>query len=58
MQWEENLLADDMPPEWMWALPEDLAEWFDEVEQRYRSGRTRDEDEGEMVDNELARNRR
>jgi hypothetical protein len=57
MQWEENLLEDDMPPEWMWGMPDDLEEWFDEVSARYREGRTRDDDES-MVENELARDRR
>jgi len=58
MQWEENLLGDDIPPEWMWGLPDDLSEWFDEVEERYRSGRATRDDSEDMVDNELARDRR
>jgi len=58
MQWEENLLAEDMPPEWMWGLGDDLEEWFDEVAERYKSGRARDDDDGDMTENEMARDRR
>lgn len=45
-----------MPPEWMWAIPDELDEWFDEVAARYSSGRINDDDEDapDMVQNELA----
>lgn len=62
LDWQENLLEDEMPPEWMWHLDHELEPWFDEVE-RKREERygARDDDRDErvpMMDNELARGRR
>lgn len=62
--WQENLLPDEMPPEWMWNLPDELDDWFAEVEakreDRTASGRGRDEleDAPDMMQNELTRGRR
>ena len=56
-----------MPPEWMWALDEELIEWFEHVEEerKRRFGDDddddgRDDDEpaaGMMMKNEYARGR-
>lgn len=54
--WQENLTKEDMPPEWMWPLTDELEEWFDEVsrrmEERYGTGDYRD-DAPDMEQNEL-----
>lgn len=31
--WQENLQKDEIPPEWMWTLDEDLEAWFQDVEE-------------------------
>lgn len=40
INWQENLITDEMPPEWMWPLNEELDDWFAEVK------RARDDDSG------------
>lgn len=39
LSWKENLISDEMPPEWMWPFGDLLNEWFEEVafarEQKY-----------------------
>lgn len=63
LAWQENLLEDEMPPEWMWSLDEDLAEWFKDVAERRRErfGGTGSpeklEDAPDMMVNELTRGR-
>ena len=34
LDWHENLGPDDLPPEWMWHLPEELETHFAEVKRR------------------------
>lgn len=60
LHWQENLLEEDMPPEWMWPLADELNEWFEEVLDRRASGGRREEyeDAPDMMVNELARGRR
>ena len=60
LSWQENLMDDEMPPEWMWALDEELNEWFEEVEFRRKQkyGGNDDESTAPMMQNELARERR
>lgn len=57
--WQENLLTEDMPPEWMWPLTEELDDWFKDVKARHdeRYGGSRDEkdDAPDMAQNELTR---
>lgn len=47
-----------MPPEWMWPFPEDLKLWFEDVqaarEERAKGGSDSGDDDGDMVENELA----
>lgn len=61
LAWQENLASDEMPPEWMWALDEELEEWFEEVEavrkDKYASPGA-SSDETEMMSNTLARGKR
>lgn len=63
LSWQENLSKEEMPPEWMWLLDEDLIEHFDRVNEdriaKY-GGSSQDDDDlggGLMVQNELARGR-
>lgn len=55
--WQENLGEDEMPPEWMWALDEELEEWFEEVQmvrkEKYSTGGSGDETP--MMTNALAK---
>lgn len=64
LTWQENLTKDEMPPEWMWLLDEDLVEHFDRVNEeraeKYGGGGSRDDDDdlgGMMVQNDLAKGR-
>jgi hypothetical protein len=47
-----------MPPEWMWALDEELADWFEDVtaarKERYGGGDS-SEDEAPMMRNQMTR---
>jgi hypothetical protein len=60
--WQENLMSEDMPPEWMWPLGEELNDWFDAVKARQdeRFGRNSDEKEDapDMAQNELTRGKK
>lgn len=58
--WQENLLSEEMPPEWMWPLTDELEEWFEEVSARRRDGTSRDdlEDAPDMMQNTLTRGRK
>jgi hypothetical protein len=67
LNWQENLSKDEIPPEWMWALDDDLEKWFDEVEetrqQKYGRGDRSDDTHANdtvvpLMQNELTRNRR
>lgn len=37
VNWQENLLEEDTPPEWMWPLDFELEAWFDDVKRRRES---------------------
>lgn len=59
--WQENLLSEEMPPEWMWPLTDELEEWFEAVSARRKDGTSRDddlEDAPDMMQNTLTRGRR
>lgn len=59
----EHLTEEDMPPQWMWPLAEQLEDHFEKVKERrkskYDSGPDDDEDEvnAPMIRNEYARGR-
>lgn len=56
----ENILPDELPPEWMWHLEHELDDWFKEIErkrqEKYGASNTGSEEKlpGEMVKNEFA----
>lgn len=56
--WQRNLSKEEMPPRWMWPFPDELSDWFDEVElareQRY-GNRGGDGSEEKMDGNMLAK---
>ncbi len=56
--WEQHYTSEEMPPEWMWPFPEELNLWFEDVkaarDERMAGGGKDDDDEGEMVENDLA----
>lgn len=60
LHWQENLFDEDLPPEWMWPLSDELEDFFAEVTARRKEkygdggGSSRD-DEPEMYQNELTR---
>jgi hypothetical protein len=62
LAWQENLSKDEIPPEWMWALDDDLEKWFEEVEERreqkYGPRDTSGDTVVPLMQNELTRKRR
>lgn len=55
LHWRENLMSEEMPPEWMWPFPDELNKWFEQVEFD-REARAKGEDPGERLErNELAK---
>lgn len=60
--WQENLLDDEMPPNWMWPFDDELEIWFENVDreraEKYGgSSSSSDVESTEMMGNELARER-
>jgi hypothetical protein len=59
LSWQEHLTKEDQPPEWMWALDDELEEWFSELEvkreNRYGGG---NDYTPPMMTNQLAKGRR
>ena len=51
--WQENLLDEEMPPEWMWVFEDELEIWFEEVG-RNRKIDFSSEGSDDYVDNEFA----
>jgi hypothetical protein len=53
--WQENLMEDEMPPQWMWPFDLELEDWFSEVERARKAKYGGDSDEtSEMVSNEYS----
>ena len=61
LHWQENLFDEDMPPEWMWPLVDELDDHFAAVmarrKERYGDGNDSD-DAPEMAQNELTKGMR
>ena len=32
LSWQENLVEEEIPPEWMWSFEDELEIWFEEVD--------------------------
>ena len=60
LDWYENLLTEEVPPQWMWTVEHELELWFERVERdreaKYGGGGSGsdDDDMGQMMRNELA----
>ena len=60
LSWQENLMDDERPPEWMWGFEDELEIWFEEVDrarkEKYKSGSSDDDElpEGGYMYNEAA----
>ncbi len=58
LQWQENLLSEEMPPAWMWPFDDEIEGWFREVNRARDNGGSGPEprtDASEMMDNQLAK---
>lgn len=58
LDWHENLMKEEIPPEWMWPVDHELEMWFEEVERKreakFGNGAGDDDDPSGMMHNELA----
>ena len=52
----ENLLAEEIPPDWMWPFDDLLADWFDEVKAKRdeKYGTASNEESVPLAKNEYA----
>lgn len=63
LDWQENLMEGEMPPEWMWPFEDELQIWFERVDEarkeKYGGGGSSSSsgDEGLMMGNEMAAGR-
>lgn len=52
--WQENLMSEDMPPNWMLPFEDELQIWFEEVErrreERYGGGESVDLEQNELTE--------
>lgn len=59
--WQDNLTSEEMPPEWMWPLDEEVADHMEAVhEERKRKFGKDDDDDGHGLSlnrNELSKGR-
>lgn len=61
LDWQENLIKDEMPPRWMWPFEDELEIWFEEVERKREErygGKGGSDDSVPMMSNELSKGRR
>lgn len=65
LAWQENLASEEIPPEWMWSLDDELEEWFEEVTRARKarfsgtaSSSGSSEEAPQMMSNELAERRK
>ena len=60
LHWQENLFDEDMPPEWMWPLVDELDDHFAAVmaRRKERYGGNDSDDAPEMAQNELTKGMR
>lgn len=60
LDWHENLMEKDIPPEYMWPFDDALTEWFEDIKAAHESGGDQPDDRTvvPLVSNELAEGRR
>lgn len=56
LDWHENLLKEEVPPQWMWPLDHELDDWFKQIDKlrKEKYGNTESGESGEMMQNEYA----
>ena len=58
LAWQENLPEDEMPPRWMWTLPDELNRHFRDVRARRKNPDGYDDEiDGPVIENEYAKGR-
>lgn len=59
LDWHENLMEEDIPPEWMWPFDKALDEWFDDIKAAHAQGGSQRDDREvvPMMSNDLAEGR-
>lgn len=59
LDWFENMMPDEVPPEWMWPFDDELNDWFDEIREarkaRYSGGGDDADDDTGMMVNDISR---
>lgn len=61
LDWQENLTEDEMPPEWMWHVDDEVGPFLEEVFRVRREkmgGDSGGREVADMMSNELAEGRR
>jgi hypothetical protein len=58
LHWQENLTRDEIPPEWMWGLDDELEVWFERVleerDEKFGGGSDKKDTNVPLMDNEYA----
>jgi hypothetical protein len=57
LSWFENLSTEEMPPQWMWPIDEEITRHFERIRDARSNGTSLEDDDGPMLRNEYARNR-
>jgi hypothetical protein len=57
LDWYENLVPEEVPPQWMWIFPEELDVWFDNVERERKNRYGGKSGDDGMMQNEYAKGR-
>ena len=50
LSWQENLLEEERPPEWMWPFEDELEIWFEEVDRARKEKYSTDSSGDELPD--------
>lgn len=62
LDWQDNLVSEEIPPQWMWPFEEELQIWFQQVEEKRNERNGRSGDNGDtnvpMMSNDMAKGRR
>jgi hypothetical protein len=61
LDWHDNMVSEEIPPQWMWPFEDELKIWFQQVEEKRdeRNGNHGDKDTTvPMMSNDMAKGRR
>lgn len=56
--WQENLRMEELPPEWMWSVDDELTRWFEEVMAHRANPASTMDETPDLEQNEYAKGRR